>query len=322
MDPPKVEYEQDLYDYLKSMKDKSKEYNMYELRVLGQGAAGTTYSAYVKPADRFPNPIVLKEQKRDCHCINEYEALKILRKKMLAGELPGYYIFMYDSFNSGNKKYIVLELADICLDDYLVENDVDTKGYLQIFWHIANAVSMLEDMEFNHGDLWSENVMLKWLPDQEESSDDFRFQVKIIDFDSAFKKNSRVKNPSYGGADKYRNKFILGYDLNRFFDSLLYSYESYIGKKEQHKKRKIARLRKLRKKGKKVKIPRMEDVDSDDEAFDADNIVYPKEIIDFIYSLKPEEPNCFEDCPEISGKAVMRKIEEYAVNLDIDLYDN
>ena len=323
MDVPTVEYNQELYNHIRGMRRDRKGYMMCELDLLGEGAAGTIYSAYVKPRDKFPDPIALKEQKRNRFCINEFEGLKYLRELMIAKTLPGYYIFMYGCFTSGNQKYIILEKADKCLDDYFADYNITTKTYLQIFWHIANAVEYLEGLEFNHGDLWVENVMLTWLPEQDDILEEEReFHIKIIDYDSAFKSNTQITNPSYGGAGKFRSRFILGYDLNRFFDSLIYSYESYIEKKTKHKKAKITKLKRLRRQGKKVTIPTLEDQDSSDEEFDAENIIYPQEIIDFMYRLGPSGPNVFDDCPDMSGKVVKKMAEEYAAELGLDLYVN
>ncbi len=320
MDPPKLEYNQELYEHIRNMRRERKSYMMYDLDVIGQGAAGTTYSAYVKPKGMFSDPIVLKEQKRNRFCLNEFEALRYLREQMTEGNLPGYFIFMYGCFTSGNKKYIILEKADKNLDDYLVDYNINIETYLRIFYHIADAVSYLEALEFNHGDLWSENVMLSWHSAQEDVPEEEKdFNVKIIDFDSAFKPNTQITNPSYGGADKFRKKFILGYDLNRFFDSLIYSYESYVEKKAKHKKNKITRMRKLKKRGKKVPIPSMEEDDKSDQEYDNDNIIYPQEIIDFMYQLNVRDPNVFDNCPDMSGQSVKNMIEQYSSKLGINL---
>lgn len=322
MELPIVSYNHKLYEHIRTIRRDRKAYMCCELNVLGEGAAGLAYTAYVKPRDMFPDQIVLKEQSRNRFCNNEFEALKYIREKLIAMEFPGYFIFMYGCFTSGGKKYLILEKADVLLDDYLADYDINTKTFLQIFYHISRAVSYLEKESFNHGDLWSENVMLTWLPDQEEIPEEEReFTVKIIDFDSAYKTASQIKSPSYGGAESFRSKFILGYDLSRFFDGLIYSYESFVKKKTAFKKKKIARLRKLKKQGKKVIIPRMEDVDKDDLEFDTENIIYPQEIIDFMYQLKPQDPDYFDDYPEMSGEAVMKAIEKYAGDLDIDLYE-
>lgn len=313
MNPPPVEYDKELYQHIKEMRKDEQSYMMCDLDVLGEGAAGTTYSAYVKPRDKFPEQIVLKEQARNRFAVNEYEALSYLRDQMMSGALPGYYIFMYGCFTSGRQKYIILEKADMCMDDFMTEYNLSTKQYLYIFYHVAQAVSFLEARQFNHGDLWIENVMLKWQPNQEDIPvQDREFTVKLIDYDSAFKVSSQIKNPSLGGADKYRKKFIMGYDLNRFFDSLIYSYESYIEKKAEAKEKKIARALKQRKRGKNVHVPDINEPDSEDELFDAENIIYPQEIIDFMYQLGPSEPNVFDDCPDMAGKEVMRLIKEYA----------
>lgn len=317
---PETQYNRELYDYFNSLPAERKKYSVCELEVLGEGAAGTTYSAKMKQGT-YQEQIVLKEQEKTCFCLNEHEALKLLRKNMMEGKLPGYFIFLYDCFNSGKKKYFVLEKADKSLDEYLTENNLETKEYLEIFYHLANAVSFLEAIKFNHGDLWTDNVMLSWQPDQEDIPESQRkFNLKIIDFDSAFMENSQINSPSYGGADKYRKKFILGYDLSRYFDSILYSYESYLKKKLEHKKKKINRLKKLKKKGKNVVIPSLDESDESDREFDEFNIIYPQPIIDFIYSLKPNDPNYFKDCERMSGKSVMQKILDFAAQQNIDLF--
>jgi len=301
MQPPLVKYNKELYFHISEMENDRKMYMMCDLDVLGEGAAGVTYTAYVKPVEKFPEQIVLKEQKRTRFCANEITALHYLKDLMIKGELPGYYIFTYGSFTSGSKKYIILEKVDQCIDDYLTCNNLTTKQYFRIFYHIANAVSYLEDLKFNHGDLWIENIMIKW-------HDNGEFTIKLIDYDSAFQENSDINNPSLGGSDYYRDKFILGYDLNRFFDSLIFSYESFIEKKKSFKLKKIEKALKKQKRGKKVVVPNENDYDSVDEEFDAENIIYPQEIIDFMYELKPNEPNNFDDCPEMSGKSVMKLI--------------
>ena len=319
MNTPTVSYNKDLYKYLCGLDNEKKGYIMCDLEVLGEGAAGTTYTAYVNPRDRYPGQIVLKEQKRNRFCANEFEALKYIRQLMLKDELPGYYIFTYGCFTSGGKKYIMLEKADKNLDNFMADNNLSTTQYMYIFYHVAKAVSHLEALNFNHGDLWNENVMVNWRSDCKDEGSR-KFDIKIIDFDSAFKTNSSIKNPSYGGADDYRKKFILGYDLNRFFDSLIYSYESYLEKKSDFKRKKIARAKRLQKRGKKVVIPNEDEPDTDDELFDDENIIYPQQIIDFMYCLDPWDPNVFDDRPEMSGEAVMKlvleKCEKWGINFE------
>lgn len=314
MQTPELEYNVELFNHIKNIRRDRKSYMMYDLEMLGEGAAGTTYLAYVKPESKFGDyPVVLKEQVRNRYCINEFNALRFLREKMLAGELPGYYIFLYGCFDSGGYKYFVIERADINLDDYMVMYDLSVEKYLHIFWHVANAVEALEAYHFNHGDLWSENVMIMWDPDQDHLDDeDKTFTIKIIDYDSAYNKKHKVTTPSYGGAEYFRKKFILGYDLSRFFDSLIYSHDSFIKKKTAHKRAKINRLKKLKKRKRNIVIPSMDDPDSSDEEFDRDNIIYPEEIVQFMRDLKPQDPNDFNDCPHMSGTAVKKVIEEYA----------
>lgn len=294
-----------LYNHINELPKNKKPYMLTDLEMLGEGVTGTTYLANVKPVDKFPEPIVVKEQKRSKYCLNEMEALKLLRNEMIQGRIPNYFIFMYDSFFSGNQCYIILEKAEQCFYDYCVENNVSKITYYNMFWQIADAVSYLENMEFNHGDLWSDNVMLNGIEKQGT------VRIKIIDFDSAFKTKSKIKNPSYGGANDFRDSFILGYDLNRFFDSLLYSHNNYIEKKARHKKQKIARMKRLAKKGKKVVIPKIDEQDSSDDEFDAVNIVYPDEVLEFMESLDAKDPDHFDDTPHMSGEAVRDLLDSY-----------
>lgn len=321
MELPKTSFDQEIYQHIKSVRRDQKSYMMCDLEHLGEGAAGTTYTAYLKPKKRFPTELVLKEQRRNRFCLNEFEALRFLRDEMVAERLPGYFVFMYGCFTSGNKKYIIMEKVDCCLDDYLATYNINTKTYLQIFYNVARAVDYLEKLRFNHGDLWVENVMIKWDPEQEDLDEiDRDFSIKIIDFDSAYKENSQITNPSLGGGNKFRKRFYLGYDLNRFFDSLLYSYTSFIKKKLENKKRKIARMQRLRKRGKNVHVPTLSESDSSDKEFDVENIIYPPAIIKFMQELKPVDPEKFSDRKDLSGKVVIQKILDYASELGIDLY--
>jgi len=319
--PPPISYDENMYSYIKSIKKDVLEYACCNLEVLGKGASGTTFVANVKPIEKFPLQIVLKEQKITRHSTNEFYALKYLRDRMVARDISGYFIFMYGSFISGKKRYFILEKADMLLDDYFLKYRPEPVRYLSIFYHIAQAVSLLEAVEFNHGDLWSENVLISWETGSGEDvpEKDRPFTIKIIDFDCAYKADANVKNPSYGGADKIRKKFILGYDLNRYFDSLLYSFDDYREKKLENKKRKINKLKRQRKQGKKVVVPSIEDSDDSDREFDTENIVYPPEILTFIAELTPAEPNDFTQCPGMSGKTVMEEILDYAKTIGIEL---
>lgn len=318
--PPKFSFNEGLYAHVKNMKREKESYMVCDLELLGKGATGTTFSGYIKPRESFPDPIVVKELRKNKFCNNEFEALRYLREQMIEGKLPGYYVFMYGCFNSGNNKYIILEKADLGLEVYLCRNNINADQYLYLFYHIANAVSYLEELEFNHGDLWCENVLVTWHPGQQGVPEgQKKFDIKIIDYDSAYKNESPINHPSYGGADSYRTKFIVGYDLNRFFDSLIYSYESYVDKKHSWKQNKIDKALAQKKKGKKnVKIPSFDEHDTDDEEFDADNVIYPQVIIDFMYSLGPSDPNVFTDCHDMAGKYVKSFILDTARNLGIE----
>jgi len=320
MHTPLLTYNEKLYKYCSAINKTVKETMWIDLEVLGNGACGTTYSAYCK-ADNITGSYVLKEHEKNDHCTNEIEGLKYIRTQMLNGTIPGYFIFMYDFFTSGDWNYIILEKADYSLEDYMMKFNHDTKKYLEIFWHIANAISYLEELEFNHGDLWDANIMLSWLDDQEESEiDDKLFTIKIIDLDSAFKEDSLVTSPSLGGSDYYRDKFILGYDLNRFFDALLFSYKDYVEKKKQHKIKKIKKMTILKKKDKKIVIPSLDEDDDSDIEFDNDNVIYPPEIIKFMLDLKPTDPDNFKDNPGMSGNSIKMKIEKYANELELELF--
>ena len=233
---------------------------------------------------------------------------------MIAGEIPAYYIFMYGSFSDGKYKYMILEAADCTLDDLMIEHNLTIKEYFRIFYHIASAISYLEDLQFNHGDLWSENIVVSF-PDKDIDGPD-SFVIKLIDYDCAFKSKSSINHPSIGGADDFRDKFILGYDLNRFFDALLFSYKAFV------KKRRTNQVRKWKRKhGKKVKPPKYIETDSSDEEYDEANIIFPPEIIDFMNTLNLHDPSDFRTNPEMSGKSIMKKILEYAKNLDMNIWE-
>jgi tRNA A-37 threonylcarbamoyl transferase component Bud32 len=293
-----IQYDDELFKYLNGLSNTDKSYKIYDLDVLGGGVTGNTYTASVKD---HTTSVVLKEMNRSKDSSNEYEALLWLQKKMLTGEIPPYYVFLYTSFTSGKKKYFVLDKADTNLDDYLIENNLSKEEYLSLFWAIADAVEHLEKNQMNHGDLWGENIMLK------------DGKIVIIDFDAAYKNNSTICSPALGGSDDYRSKFILGYDMNRFFDSCIFSYESYIKKKTDYKKAKILKAKRQLKKGKKVVIPKMEEEDEDDREFDDVNIIYPPEIIAFMYSLKRQDVNSFDDNEAMSGASIKKLIEQFSI---------
>lgn len=295
-------YDMDVYNYIKSVKPKDKKSILYDLDVLGKGIYGIVYSAYLKSNLEFNKQLVVKQVETNQRSNNEIEALKYLRDEMINGTIPNYYVFLYTSFNIDNCKCIVMEKLDINLDDYMTSNNLTTKEYYDIFYNIANSIYYLEKIKFNHGDLWVENIMLNWEPNEK------KYRVKLIDFDSSFMENNPlISKPNIGGSKKYRKSFILGYDLNRFFDSIIHSYESYISKKTQNKKSKIARLQK--KKNKNRVIPSLDIDDTSDEEYDIENVIYPKEIIDFFYTLNINSVDDFNDNIDMSAINIQKALD-------------
>jgi preprotein translocase subunit SecE len=187
----------------------------------------------------------------------------------------------------------------------MVDYNFNYEWYKKTFYHITNAVALLEKFNFNHGDLWNENVMIKWRPGQEDIPEHKRkFDIKFIDFDSSYMDDSNINNPTLGGGDNYRERFYIGYDLNRYFDALKYTHEKGLKNKVDYRI----------KKAKKLKIPESElEADSSEEEFDIVNIIYPQKILEFMYSLPTICPEEFEEkypdgCIELSGKNVLNKL--------------
>lgn len=290
-DRPLVYDNKELYNYIKG--HTKKDNILYNLKVLGKGAAGTTFTANVK---KHEEKVVLKELSRTRFARNEQKALEYLREKMLEGVLPGYYIYMFDYYISGPNKYIIMEKADKMIDTYLEENDLTSNQYYHLFWSVADAVDCLEELKFNHGDLWSENIMISFIDtDSNDSTNESekKYNVKFIDYDCAYNKEGNVVNPSYGGSNKFRKKFLIGYDLSRFFDGFLFSYNDM--------------LKKINKETKRIKCDKKKAIIK--EEYLDENIRFPQEIIDFMISLEPKDPNVFIDNPNTSGKTIKEKIE-------------
>lgn len=273
---------------------------------IGNGVIGTTFLTYLK--DDENTKLVLKKSKRNKYSNNEMIALSFLREKMDKKEFPAYYIYCYTQFKDQRYQYVLLEKADMPLDDFLIERDFNTKEYLELFYQIADAIEYLESVKFNHGDLWNENIMVKLHEDG--------YSIKLIDYDCAYMANSDITSPNLGGSDSIRRKFIIGYDLNRYFDAILHSYKDYLLKKRTNKHAKIKKIGK--------KITKLEDVDdiSDDESdqeFDNQNVIFTSEIVTFIESLECVDPDDYSPTEELSGKMVKQKILEYAQELELQL---
>lgn len=304
-----MEFNQELEDYLLANKSNLDDLLIIQ-DVLGEGVAGVALSAEVKPRGKFPL-VVLKEMNSKKYCTNERNALKLLTKLKKEGKISNYFINLYADITSGNNNYLILEKADTRFDQEFTPRDGTTQEFLNIFWQLAQAVKELEAIEMNHGDLWVENVML--------TEQDGYHHVRIIDFDAAFKEKSNINKPAVGGADYHRTTFVLGYDLNRFFDSVLHSYHSYTKRKLADKKRRINKAKRLKKMGRNVQIPKLDVQDSEDEEWDEVNVLYPPEIVEFMEELGSQDPNYFDDMPDLSGETVQKKIEELADKLQIDI---
>lgn len=284
----------EMFNYLRTIDKKKRNRIITNMEKVGSGVQGTTFLANIKPVDRFPDEIIVKEHERTPFCENECEALRFLREKMLEKKIPELYIYMYDCFPSGNHKYLLLEKADIGFDDFcLMFNIAPANIFFKIFTQLATAVSYLESYSFNHGDLWSENVML--LFDNNDIRLDNNFTIKIIDYDSAFMDNSQINRNSQGGADKIRRKFILGYDLSRFFDAIMFAYNGYLEKKQEYKQEKLEN--------------NITEIDDTDLEIDSANVRYPDSVLKFLYSLKYRNENYFKSQPEMSGNAVLEKLK-------------
>jgi hypothetical protein len=142
--------------------------------------------------------------------------------------------------------------------------------------------------------------MSVWNEDLEE------WEIRIIDFDSTFKDGVCMK-PSLGYSDDFRKDFFIGYDLSRLFDDIKHSYTDYRNKRDKEKKRMTHRILQQQKKGNLLDI---DPYQSDDEVKDWDksNIQYPPEFIDFMFSLPCGDPEFPEQCPQMSGSEIKKKL--------------
>jgi len=271
---------------------------------LGEGMSGTVYAATVSGID---TTVALKEHEPNPKHDNEVSALTFLRSKMLSGEIPPYYNFFFGQFQSGGLNYLILEHADTPIEKFLMTRP-PVQTFLQIFWLIADAIDRLEKLQFNHGDLWLDNVYV--------STKNGKIEIKLIDFDASYHKESRTTVPSFGGSDYRRHKFVLGYDLNRFFDNLLYSHTEFIRIKKENKLKKLRAYNRANKT--KMTLDEYKSDDSDRE-FDDSNIVFPEQIVLFLQRLNIKNLNNFMTNVEMSGERIKNKIEELAKELKIKL---
>lgn len=239
---------------------------MGDLTPLSKGIWGKTYTGELRC---FPgHTVVVKKLVNGTFANNEYEALIYLRDKMLKKEIPPYYNFIYGNYSKDGYRYFILEKADKMLDDVMIDTLQTTEWYKDIFMQLFDAVDYLEKLKINHGDLWNDNLMVRWGSGESESP-----KLVLIDWDSAFGENTAFQNPTLGGGTIKKKRFILGYDLNRYFDAILYSYNSYQRKKNACIKR-FAR---------KVSNP---EEHPEVLEYDNENVVHPKEILSFLKTIE------------------------------------
>ena len=162
----------ELYDYYTSIPNKKRYKEFIKLKKLGQGVTSKVYSTFSK---NKPEQKLVMKTSHSKYILNEFQALLYLRDKMLLGTIPHYYNFMYSNYTSKDKqKIIILERChENLFDDVLVcRRDWGLKEYIMIFYQIADAVDILEKMEMNHGDLWSDNIMVYWKTKEIEEMDE------------------------------------------------------------------------------------------------------------------------------------------------------
>jgi len=304
-----------LFEHLKKIpaSQRSKLVKQKDLEKIGKGING---SAFFGTIDGFPDvPLVFKQQPVSQHADNEYEALMFLREEMLGGRLPSNYVFLYGSYmttkvlpSRATKPFrnFILEYVDKSLDDFLLDNDLSELEYYRLFYRIAEAVSHLERIKMNHGDLWGENIMLsfeypeEYDPEDSDSEEiyevDLPYTIKFIDFDAAFKRGSKVINkPALGGSDERRRDFYLGYDMNRILDAVLYNYRG------------ITKLINKYRKSKEYKTEGERGV----QEFYEENIRYPVGFIRWIESLGTvtEPDRAHKQQPKLSGVEIMKSLQ-------------
>ena len=282
-----------IIDQIKNIPKQRKKNMMGELTILGKGIWSKTYTGELKC---FPgHTVVVKKIKTGTYANNEFEALMFLRDKMINNELPLYYNFLYGVYSNDSYKHFILEKADMMLDTVMELTNHPVEWYKQVYQQLATAIECLENLKVNHGDLWNDNIMVK----NDDSA--LKFRLILIDWDSAFGENTQFCKPTVGGGNFNRKHFMLGYDLNRYFDAVLYSYNSYLEKKD-------VCIRKLVRKG-------IENPEKHEKAleYDKENIVYPERIIQFLKELELvavpiEDVESDTDLTIMSAKNIIERI--------------
>jgi serine/threonine protein kinase len=272
-------YNQEVLSVIKNTpRDKKKGLVSQDLEYLGKGIWGKTYTSHLKKVPDYE--VVVKKLKRGTYTQNEMHALIFLREKMLIEELPHCYNFMYGCYSKDKYQYFILEKCDEMLFEVMEAKNWDVSWFKNVYNQIITGVTALESIDMNHGDLWDGNIMVNW-------DDDYNPTIIFIDWDSAFKTGSQFQTPTLGGGYQRRNRFILGYDLNRYFDSVLYNYNSYIEKREKLANKALKRKESLE------DHPDLHDIDSL-------NIIYPPEIINFIQILNAVDVDIVENSTDLS----------------------
>ena len=295
-----IDFDIELYNKVQTMPIRQKSTIFKKREKIGKGVSGTVFFMdCILPNHDVPLVLKIPTSK---HALNEIRAHKYLCKKMLSNEIPHYFPLIYADYIYKGKRHVVMERCDGRLyDDVFVEDDLTESQYLDFFYQLADAIECLETIEFNHGDLWTDNIMI-WITD-------IRTRICIIDFDASFKKGVCDK-PALGYTNDYRTKFYIGYDLNRFFDEILHYYKHYIKERQKCKNRK--RKERLKKQQKEKNGSDLDESDSEIEQYDQDNPKYPPKIIKFIESLplyNPEEP---KQWPQMSGNTMKERILNFA----------
>ena len=300
-----MEINQDLYHAISNIPNKKRHQYFRLTDRLGKGASG---SVYLVDTDLTYIPLVAKKP-HTRHTSNEVSAHLFIRDKMLSEELPHYFPMLYANYTHNCKKYLIMELCDESVfDDYFVEEQRSTLEFLEIFYQIADAVDALEQIEMNHGDLWTDNVMI-WYTGSKP-------KVCIIDFDCTFKKGV-CENPALGYGNDYRKDFFIGYDLSRLFDDIKHSYDNYKLKRTVCKNKYTKRILKQQQKGQCLEIDPYAS-DSETKEYDEVNIKFTPDIIEFIYSLELSDPSEPTQAPHMSGASIKQRIIEFAKKKNIE----
>lgn len=253
-------------------------------------AYGTIFRAKIDET-----PVVIKMTDIHSHTLTEIAALTLLNS-ITDKNIRKYFIKLRGHFaTTVGERPVALIAMEPALNLYelMCSRNLTALQYRRIFRQIATAVEFLESIEMNHGDLWVENIMYVG-----DIDDPDNFCIKIIDFDSAFRQNDPYINcPAIGGSTKPRNKFIRGYDLNRYFKSLKDAHTEYQELKNEARSAWNAQ-----------KNTRGSFDDTIGKEFDDINVVYPDEIVEFLESLQLNSLDSHTPNVSLSGSVIRQAI--------------